>query len=91
MLLLVKLLLGTLFSELSLNLFFFFFLFIARLRLNQKRSQGARDGGGLADQNAEQGKYHVFSTSETVFCSEIDSKNDLNHFLKRVFWRKGHG
>ena len=34
-------------------------------------------------------KNHVFITSETVFCIEIDSKNDITHILKRLIWGGG--
>ena len=39
-----------------------------------------------AYQNAEYEKYHVFSTSETVFCFGIDSKSDLKYIFKCLFW-----
>ena len=42
-----------------------------------------------ADHNAEQGKYHVSSTSETVFCTGINSNNDFKHILKRSFRGEG--
>ena len=38
-----------------------------------------------ADKNTEQRKYHFFGTSETVFCTGIDSKNDSKHILERLF------
>ena len=65
-----------------------------------KHSSIARGAGGgyspslphwHVDQNAEQRKYHVFSTFETVLCSEMDLNSDLKHVLKHIFRRGGGG
>ena len=45
----------------------------------------------LAAQNTEKEKYHIFSTSKTVFCSGINPKSDLKHILKRLFGWGGGG
>ena len=52
------------------------------------------DQGGYCPQLACQPKCrirknHVFITSETVFCIEIDSKNDITRILKRLIWGGG--
>ena len=39
---------------------------------------------GLPTKMQNKKKNHVFITSETVFCIEIDSKNDITHILKRL-------
>ena len=57
-----------------------------------KNSSVARRAGEIlatlywpAEQNAEKRNYHVFSTSENVFCTGIFSKIDLKHNSKCKF------